>query len=70
MALCEVALSDGSDLLAEEINFGLGWNSPSHTTTGPLPGTNQPCLTSLNRPNPYFNYLLCELFLAKELHNF
>ena len=32
MALCEVALSDGSDLVAEEMKFGLGWNSPSHTT--------------------------------------
>ena len=31
MALCEVALSDGSDLVAEEMKFGLGWNSPSHT---------------------------------------
>ena len=26
IALCEVALSDGSDLLAEEMKFGLGWN--------------------------------------------
>ena len=31
MALCEVALSDGSDLLAEEMKFGLGWNSASTT---------------------------------------
>ena len=31
MALCEVALSDGSDLLAEEMKFGLGWNSTSTT---------------------------------------
>ena len=31
MALCEVALSNGSDLLAEEIKFGLGWNSTSTT---------------------------------------
>ena len=29
MALCEVALSDGSDLLAKEMEFGQGWNSPS-----------------------------------------
>ena len=31
MALCEVALSDGSDLVAKEMEFGQGWNSPSHT---------------------------------------
>ena len=31
MALCEVALSHGSDLVAKEIEFGQGWNSPSHT---------------------------------------
>ena len=31
MALCEMALSNGSDLLAEEIKFGLGWNSTSTT---------------------------------------
>ena len=30
MALFEVALSDGSDLVAEEMEFGQGWNSPSH----------------------------------------
>ena len=30
MALCEVALSDGSDLLAEEIKFGLGWDGILH----------------------------------------
>ena len=29
MALCEVALSDGSDLVAEEMKFGSGWNSTS-----------------------------------------
>ena len=29
MALCEVALSDGSDLVAKEMQFGEGWNSPS-----------------------------------------
>ena len=28
---CEVALSDGSDFVAEEMEFGQGWNSPSHT---------------------------------------
>ena len=32
MAVCEVALSDGSDLVAEELEFMQGWNSPSHTT--------------------------------------
>ena len=26
----EVALSDGSDLVAKEMEFGQGWNSPSH----------------------------------------
>ena len=31
MALCEVALSDSSDLLAEEMKFVLGWNSTSTT---------------------------------------
>ena len=31
MALCEVALSDGLDLVAKEMEFGQGWNSPSHT---------------------------------------
>ena len=31
MALCEADLSDGSDLVAEEIKSGLGWNSQSHT---------------------------------------
>ena len=31
MALCEVALSDVSDLVAKEMEFGEGWNSPSHT---------------------------------------
>ena len=31
MALCEVALSDGSDLVAKEMEFGQGWNSPYHT---------------------------------------
>ena len=31
MALCEVALSDGSDLAAEGMKFGLGWNSKSVT---------------------------------------
>ena len=41
MALCEVALSDGSDLLAEEMKFGLGWNSTSttHTVAKLRPGT-------------------------------
>ena len=29
MALCEVALSAGSDLVAEEMELGQGWNSPS-----------------------------------------
>ena len=33
MALCEVALSDGSDLLAEDMKFVLGWNSISTSTT-------------------------------------
>ena len=33
MALCEVALSDGSDLVAKEMEFGQGWNSPSHTVS-------------------------------------
>ena len=28
---CEAWLSDGSDLVAEEMEFGQGWNSPSHT---------------------------------------
>ena len=32
MALCEVALSDGPDLVAEEMEFGQGWNSQSHTS--------------------------------------
>ena len=31
MALCEVALSDGSDYVAQEMEFVQGWNSPSHT---------------------------------------
>ena len=31
MALFEVALSDGSDLVAEEMSFELGWNSTSTT---------------------------------------
>ena len=31
MALCEVALPDGSDLLAKEMEFEQKWNSPSHT---------------------------------------
>ena len=31
MALCKVALSDGSDLVAKEMEFGQGWNSPSNT---------------------------------------
>ena len=31
MALCEVALSDGSDLVAKEMRLGLGWNSTSTT---------------------------------------
>ena len=31
MALCEMALSDGSDLAAKEMEFGQGWNSPFHT---------------------------------------
>ena len=40
MALCEVALSDGSDLLVEDMKFGLGWNSTSTTTPKKLPGRN------------------------------
>ena len=28
---CEAWLSDGSDLVAEEMEFGLGWNSLSPT---------------------------------------
>ena len=31
VALCEVSLSDGSDLVAKKLEFGLEWNSPSHT---------------------------------------
>ena len=31
MALREAALSDGSDLVAEEMRFELGWNSTSTT---------------------------------------
>ena len=31
MALCVVALPDGSDLVAEETRFGLGWISTSTT---------------------------------------
>ena len=30
MALCKLALSDGSNLVAEEMEFGQGWNSQSH----------------------------------------
>ena len=30
MALCELAFSNGSDLVAKEMEFGQGWNSPSH----------------------------------------
>ena len=29
MALCEMALSDGPDLVAEKMRFELGWNSTS-----------------------------------------
>ena len=32
MALCEVAFSDGSDLVAKKMEFGQGWNSLSHTS--------------------------------------
>ena len=32
MALCEVVLTDGSDFVAKEMEFGQGWNSPSHTS--------------------------------------
>ena len=42
MAMCEVALSDGSDLVAKEIKFGQGWNFPSHTVC------NNPCSISKN----------------------
>ena len=31
MALCEVALSDGSDLVGEEMKFEFGWNYTSIT---------------------------------------
>ena len=31
MALWEVDLSDGSDLVAKKIEFAQGWNSPSDT---------------------------------------
>ena len=40
MALCEVALSDGSDLVAKEIEFGQGWNSPSHTKMSEFQSSN------------------------------
>ena len=33
MALFEVALLDGSDLVAEEMSFALGWNSTFTTIT-------------------------------------
>ena len=33
MGLCEMALSDGSDLVSKEMEFGQGWNSPSHTVS-------------------------------------
>ena len=29
--MCEVALSDGLDVVAKDMEFGQGWNSPSHT---------------------------------------
>ena len=36
---CEALLSDGSDLVAEQMRFGLGWNSTSTTCRGSqLPG--------------------------------
>ena len=40
MALCEVALSDGSDLVAKEMEFGQGWNSPSHTKSSEFQSSN------------------------------
>ena len=29
---CEAWVPDGSDLVAEEMEFGQGWNSPFHTS--------------------------------------
>ena len=56
MALCEVALSDSSDLLAEEMKFVLGWNSTSTTgfryASGPV--HHQAILNINNLPHSYF----------------
>ena len=54
---CEALLPDGLDLMAEEMGFGQGWNSPSHTKRSNLSDLNQSCLfhracfhTLLNAP--------------------
>ena len=47
MALCEVALSGGSDLVAKEMEFGQGWNSPSHTTVSQIDNQTRHVLKNL-----------------------
>ena len=50
MALCEVTLSDGSDLVGEEIKFELGWNSTSTTNIKNASRFQIPLLSILKYP--------------------
>ena len=62
---CEAWLPDGSDLVAEEMWFVLGWNSTTTTVASSSPATNHSLLNRLMDVNLKASSLICNCHLER-----